>query len=128
MSGGHAVISLTAACIAGLGFSIAGFMWLAQAMDRHHADRFGRGSVPAPAYAARLRWQGALALSLALAACVLAEGWAFGVVYWAGLLNVGALAVMGAFSWAPQATPRLARASIALGVVAAVASPWLAQS
>jgi len=117
-----------AACVAGLGFSIGGFMWLAQAMDRHHADMFGRGSAPAPALVARLRWQGSLALALALAACVLAEGWAFGVVYWAGLLTLGALAVVGAFAWAPHATPRLARASIAVGMAAAMASPWLVPS
>lgn len=116
------------ACVAGLGFAIGGFVWLALAMDRHHADMFGRGSVPAPARVARLRGQGAIALVLSLCACVLAEGWAFGAVYWAGLLTVGALAVVGAFAWAPHATPRLARVSIAVGAAAAMASPWLAAS
>ncbi len=127
MTDGIATISVGAACVAGLGFAIAGFAWLAQAMDRHHADMFGRGSVPAPARVTRLRWQGTIALALALTACVLAEGWAFGVVYWAGVLTVGAMTVVGAFSWAPQAAPRLANASIAVGVAAALASPWLMQ-
>ena len=121
----EAMLPVGPACVAGLGFAVGGFMWLAQAMDRHHAEMFGRGSVPAPAVVARLRWQGAIALALALAACVLAEGWAFGVVYWAGLLTLGALAVVAAFSWAPHATPRLARASIAVGMAAAMASPWI---
>lgn len=120
-------LSVWPACVAGLGFTVGGFTWLAQAIDRHHADMFGRGSVPAPARVVRLRWQGALALVLALAACVLAEGWAFGVIYWAGLLTLGALTVVGAFSWAPAATSRLARMSIAVGVVAAMAAPWLMQ-
>lgn len=113
------------ACVACLGFAVGGFTWLAQAMDRHHADMFGRGSVPAPARVTRLRWQGSLALAVALAACVLAEGWAFGVIYWAGLLTLGALTVVGVFSWAPHASPRLARASIAFGAIAALAAPWL---
>ncbi|WP_257993349.1 DUF3325 domain-containing protein [Cupriavidus pauculus] len=120
-----AMMPVGPACVAGLGFAIGGFMWLAQAMDRHHADMFGRGSVPVPAEIARLRWQGTIALALALVACVLAEGWAFGFVYWAGLLTLGAMAVVGAFSWAPHATPRLARASIALGMAATMVSPWL---
>lgn len=120
-------LSVWPACVASLGFTVSGFTWLAQAIDRHHADMFGRGSVPAPARVTRLRWQGALALVLALAACVLAEGWAFGVIYWAGLLTLGALTAVGAFSWAPGATPRLARMSMAVGVVAAMAAPWLIQ-
>lgn len=113
------------ACVAGLGFAVGGFTWLAQAMDRHHADMFGRGSVPAPARVTRLRWQGSVALAIALATCVLAEGWAFGVIYWAGLLTLGAVTVVGVFSWAPHVSPRLARASIAVGAVAALAAPWL---
>lgn len=124
----EAMLPVGPACVAGLGFAVGGFMWLAQAMDRHHADMFGRGSAPAPAVAARLRWQGSIALALALATCVLAEGWAFGIVYWAGLLTLGALSVVAAFSWAPHATPRLARASIALGMAATMASPWLMAS
>lgn len=124
----EALLPVGPACVAGLGFAVGGFMWLAQAMDRHHADMFGRGSVPARAMVARLRWRGTIALALALAACVLAEGWAFGIVYWAGLLTIGALSVVAAFSWAPHATPRLARASIAVGMAATMASPWLMAS
>jgi len=116
------------ACIAGFGFAVGGFTWLAQAIDRHHADMFGRGSVPPPARVARLRWQGTLALAAALAACVLAEGWAFGVIYWAGLLTVGALTVVGAFSWAPHTTPRLAGGAMAVGLAAALVAIWLAPS
>ncbi|WP_423194468.1 DUF3325 domain-containing protein [Cupriavidus sp. H18C2] len=126
MSDGVALVSVWAACVAGLGFAIGGFTWLGQAMHRHHADLFGRGSVPPPARVQRLRWQGTIALTLALAACVLAEGWAYGVVYWAGLLTVGAWAVVAAFSWAPLATPRLAKASVTVGAAAALLSPWLA--
>ncbi|RZT31336.1 DUF3325 domain-containing protein [Cupriavidus agavae] len=125
---GAAMISVGPACVAGLGFAVGGFTWLAQALDRHHADMYGRGTSPEPARVRRLRWQGTIALTLALAACVLAEGWAFGVVYWAGVLTLGALTVVGAFSWAPQATPRLARIATAVGAVAAVLSPWLMQA
>ncbi|MEN7529475.1 MULTISPECIES: DUF3325 domain-containing protein [unclassified Cupriavidus] len=114
------------ACVAGLGFAVAGFTWLATAMDRHHADMFGRGTSPEPARARRLRWQGAFALALALAACVLAEGWAFGVVYWGGLLTLGALTVAGTFSWAPHASPRVARTAVIVGVLATTLSPLLA--
>ncbi len=121
-----AITPVWPACVASLAFAVGGFTWLAQGMDRHHADMFGRGSVPAPARVTRLRGQGVLALALALTACVLAEGWAFGVIYWTGVLTLGALTVVGAFSWAPGATSRLARASIAVGV-AAMVSPWLMQ-
>lgn len=115
------------ACVAGLAFAVGGFTWLAQAIERHHADMFGRGSVPSPARVRRLRWQGAAALMLALAAVVSAEGWAFGVIYWTGLLTVSALTVAGAFACAPRATPRLARAAFAAGIATAVVSPWLMQ-
>lgn len=114
--------SVWPACVAGLGFAVGGFTWLAQAIDRHHADMFGRGAEPARSRVTRLRWQGVLALMLALVACVQAEGWAFGVIYWAGLLTLSALTVVGAFAWAPRATPRLARVAIALGVAVAMAS------
>ncbi|GAA0837587.1 DUF3325 domain-containing protein [Cupriavidus pauculus] len=121
------VVPVWPACVAGAAFAVGGFIWLAHAIDRHHADLFGRGAQLSGARVARLRCQGALALALALAACVLAEGWAFGVIYWAGLLTVGALTVVGALTWTPHATPRLARASVAVGVVASIASPWLMQ-
>ena len=109
------------ASVAGLAFAVGGFTWLAQAIERHHADMFGRGSAPSPARVARLRVLGTLALLAALAACVFAEGWAFGVIYWTGLLTIGALTAIGAFTWAPRATPRLARVAIGIGVTTALA-------
>lgn len=114
-------------CVAGIGFAVGGFTWLAQTIDRHHADIFGRGAEPSAARVRRLRWQGWIALILALAGCVLAQGWAFGVIYWAGLLTVSALAVVGAFAYAPQATPRMARGAVGLGIAAACAAMWLVQ-
>ena len=116
------------ACVAGIGFAVGGFTWLAQTIDRHHADIFGRGVEPLPSRVRRLRWQGWIALALALAACVAAQGWAFGVIYWAGLLTVSALTVVGAFSYAPQVTPRIARGAIGIGVAAALAAILIVQA
>ncbi|SDD51688.1 Protein of unknown function [Cupriavidus sp. YR651] len=111
--------------LAGLGFALGGFTWLAQTIERHHADRFGRGTSPSAQRMRRLRLQGWGALGLALAACVAAQGWVFGILYWAGLLTVSAFAVVGAFAWAPRATSRIAAASIGIGVFAsAVFMQW----
>ncbi|TXI82266.1 MULTISPECIES: DUF3325 domain-containing protein [unclassified Cupriavidus] len=103
---------------AGLGFAFSGFAWLAQSIDRHHAELHGRGSEPARAHVLRLRTQGYLALALALVACVVTEGWAFGLLYWAGVLSVCAWGTVALVSTAPRLTRRLAPAAAALSMLA----------
>lgn len=111
--------------IACAGLAFGGFTWLAQTIDRHHADMHGRGTEPDRVRIARLRAQGYLALALALGACVVEQGWAFGLLYWTGLLTVTAWGTVAIFACAPRLSGRLAL--IAAGV-SAIAVGVLMQS
>lgn len=88
---------------------------LCLAMDRHHAQVFGRK--PAAWLARALRVAGWSLLSLALAYCGRHWGWAIGPVAWFGFLSAAALALVFALPYAPRLTGRLAVASLAAGLV-----------
>ncbi|REF01975.1 DUF3325 domain-containing protein [Cupriavidus plantarum] len=114
--------ALLASTIAGFGFTLGGFSWLGLTIDRHHADIHGRGTEPSREQVVRLRLLGYLALALALTACVMAEGWAFGLLYWVGILSVCAWVSVATFSCAPHVTRRIARAAAAIAVIALAAA------
>jgi len=103
------------AFLAALALVFSGFSTLSQTLDRHYADRNGRGSVPGAAERMRLHGLGWAALALALAACVLEQGWPMGTVAWVGMLTLGALPVVLLLSCAPALALRAAGWSGALG-------------
>lgn len=79
--------------------SLAGFAALALAMDRHHHAR--TGARPVKSRKRLLQLAGSLALILSFAASVAAWGWAYGPIYWLGLLTAGAAPVLLALTYAP---------------------------
>ena len=92
-----------------LAFTYSGFTALSQTLDRHYADRHGRGATPSPAERLRLQVLGWAALALALAACVQQQGWPMGSVSWIGTLTLGALVLVLLLSYAPAIAVRAAR-------------------
>jgi len=90
----------------GLILAIAGFAGLALAMSRHHRDVFG--TPPTDRRRRRLRIAGWGLLALSLWPCLTAWGLVIGLVAWAGVLTLGALAVVLALTGRP---PRRVRGS-----------------
>ncbi len=68
--------------------SLAGFVALALAMERHHRQVWQRA--PSRKQCMLLRCFGITGLGAALAACVAHAGWATGTVIWLGLMTVAA--------------------------------------
>ena len=80
--------------------SLAGFVALALAMERHHRQVWQRA--PSRKQSLLLRCAGVIGLGAALAACVAHAGWATGTVIWLGLMTVAALAVALVLSYRPR--------------------------
>ncbi len=98
-----------------LAFTFSGFAALSQTLDRHYAERNGRGASPGVSERLRLHGLGWTALALALAACVRQEGWPMGTVSWIGTLTAGALLLVLLLTYAPAIAVRAARWAGALG-------------
>nr|WP_295107890.1 DUF3325 domain-containing protein [uncultured Caulobacter sp.] len=79
--------------------SLAGFTALALAMDRHHHT--ATGARPAKRRKRLLQLAGILALTLAFVVAIAAWGWAYGPIYWLGLLTAGAAPALLALTYAP---------------------------
>lgn len=90
------------AAIAGIFFAYAGFAALALAMDRHYADAFGRGESPPPGVRRGMQLAGSLGLVLSLAVLVTDSGWAFGILYWLGMLTLAALMLALLLAYVPR--------------------------
>lgn len=110
--------------LAAFALSLAGFAALALSLERHHADIHGRGSMPARGSVARLRLAGAVALALAWALHVAAQGGPLGTVAWVGTLTASAIAVALGLSYAPRAVQRLLPGMALVGLAGAGAG-WL---
>lgn len=80
--------------------SLAGFVALALAMERHHRQVWQRA--PSRKQCLLLRCAGVIGLGAALAACVAHAGWATGTVIWLGLMTVAALTVALVLSYRPR--------------------------
>lgn len=98
-----------------LALAYAGMTSLCLAMERHHAQVWGRHAarraVPA------LRAAGWLLLALAIVPCVGAWGAAAGVVLWLGCLSAGALLLAGLLPYWPRCAVALAFALVLLASV-----------
>ncbi|SOZ09396.1 DUF3325 domain-containing protein [Cupriavidus taiwanensis] len=110
--------------LAAFALSLAGFAALALSLERHHADIHGRGSMPARGAVARLRLAGAVALALAWALHVAAQGGPLGTVAWVGTLTASAIAVALGLSYVPRAVQRLLPGMALVGLAGAGAG-WL---
>lgn len=102
--------------VACLALAFSGFAALSLTLDRHYAQIHGRGAEPPAALLPYLHGLGWLALGLALAAQVGAEGWAMGVLYWVGTLTLSGVGLVLLLSYAPRAAPRLAPWAAAVGL------------
>lgn len=104
--------------VAAIALAYAGFAALSLAMDRHHADVFGRGKEPSARARQWLRIGGALGLILSLLACVERQGWNIGPILWCGAMTLGALLLSGLLlPYAPRWAVRLAVVSAPLGLL-----------
>nr|WP_315182943.1 DUF3325 domain-containing protein [uncultured Albidiferax sp.] len=109
-------MSVAMAAVAAMLLAYAGFAGLCLAMDRHHAQVWGRDASPRARRC--LRGAGWLLLALAVWPCVAAWGPSVGVVVWLGFLSAGALVLVGLLPYAPRAAVGLALlAALAAGVV-----------
>jgi hypothetical protein len=81
-------------------FSIAGFAWLALAMDAHWQQVRGSGR-PAPRARIRLRVAGGIALLLSLILCNLPDHATIASLVWVMSLSAGALLVALTLAWRP---------------------------
>lgn len=107
-----------AASLTAWALAFAGMAALSLAMDRHHAQVFGRREVPAgPRRALRLLGWSLLALSIW--PCWQAWGPSVGLVAWCGWLTAGAGAVAALLPYMPRS---MAGAAV---LAAAVAAPLL---
>ena len=98
--------------VAAIALAYAGFTALSLAMDRHHADVYGRGKEPSP------RARGAAGLALSLLACVERQGWNMGPILWCGAMTLGALLLSGLLlPYAPRWAVRLAMVSAPIGLI-----------
>lgn len=104
-------MSLSLCCISALLLSYAGMAGLCLAMDRHHAQVWGRDATAAARWG--LRVVGGALLAAAVLPCVGGWGGSVGSVVWLGFLSVGALLVVVGLSYAPRVA---ARAAVAAGL------------
>ncbi|MBY4947437.1 DUF3325 domain-containing protein [Cupriavidus respiraculi] len=109
-------MSAMLAFVASLALAFSGLGALSMTLDRHYAQVHGRGAEPPPALLPYLHGLGWLALGLALASHVGAEGWAMGTLYWVGTLTVSGVALVLLLSYAPRTAPRLAPWAAAVGL------------
>ena len=99
-------LSITAASLMAMGLSYSGMAGLCLAMDRHHAQVWGRDVRQATRRVFQcLGW---LLLALAILPCVQAWGVGVGTVAWFGFLSVGALVLAGLLPYAPRFAAGLA--------------------
>ena len=119
-------MSFSWAPIAGIFFAYAGFAALALAMDRHYADAFGRGESPSSGLRRGMQVAGCLGLVLSLAMLVANAGWAFGILYWLGVLTLAALTLALLLAYVPRLGLWAAAPSAGLALVASVLSWTLA--
>lgn len=85
-----------------LGCALAGFGWLALAMDTHWEQVQG-AAAPAPAPTVRrLRVLGALGLAASLACALVADHPTMAALVWIMALAFGALATAFALAWRPD--------------------------
>ncbi|HIV69596.1 MAG TPA: DUF3325 domain-containing protein [Candidatus Aquabacterium excrementipullorum] len=104
--------------VAAIALAYAGFTALSLAMDRHHADVYGRGKEPSPRARQWLRAGGAAGLALSLLACVERQGWNMGPILWCGAMTLGALLLSGLLlPYAPRWAVRLAMVSAPIGLI-----------
>lgn len=88
--------------LAGAGlFSIAGFAWLALAMDAHWQQVHGSAR-PAPRARILLRLAGGIAFLLSLILCKLPEHATIASLVWVMALTTGALLVALTLTWRPR--------------------------
>lgn len=80
--------------------NVAGFGWLALAMDTHWKQVRG-SSAPAPGARLLLRVAGAIALMLSWALCNLPDHATIASLVWVMALTAGALAVAFTLTWRP---------------------------
>lgn len=107
--------------VAAVALAYAGFAALSLAMDRHHADVFGRGKEPSARARQWLRAGGVIALALSLMACVERQGWNIGPILWCGAMTLGALLLSGLLlPYAPRWALRLAVVSAPVGLLSLV--------
>ena len=92
-----------------LALAYAGFTALCLAMERHYGEVFGLRRVPARR-ALALRITGWALLALSLPPCVVARGWAMGVVLWCGVLSAAVLPLVLLLPYAPRLAAWLAPA------------------
>ena len=114
------------ASIAGIFFAYAGFAALALAMDRHYADAFGRGESPPPSLCRGMQMAGSLGLVLSLAMLVAESGWAFGILYWLGVLTLAALTLALLLAYVPRLGLWAAAPSAGLAFLATLLSRTVA--
>ena len=119
-------MSFSWASIAGIFFAYAGFAALALAMDRHYADAFGRGESPSPGLRRGMQMAGSLGLVLSLAMLVADSGWAFGILYWLGVLTLAALTLALLLAYVPRLGLWAAAPSAGLAFLASLLSLTLA--
>ncbi|MDQ0143443.1 DUF3325 domain-containing protein [Cupriavidus necator] len=110
--------------LAAFALSLGGFAALALSLERHHAEIHGRGSMPSRAAVARLRLAGAVALMLAWALHIAAQGGPLGTVWWVGTLTASAIIVALGLSYAPRAVLWLLPGMALVGLAGAGAG-WL---
>nr|WP_315429709.1 DUF3325 domain-containing protein [uncultured Albidiferax sp.] len=112
---------MSAASALALLLAYAGMAGLCLAMDRHHAQVWGRDALPATRRT--LQILGTVLLALALWPCVQAWGATVGVVVWLGCVSAGALLLVGLLPYAPRLAVLLAALGAVLGVAAVFVVP-----
>ena len=85
-------------------FVIAAFVLLGLATDAHHRRRFG--CCPQARRRRLLRGGGWLSLIAAVVAAILARGWVFGLILWAGAIMAGAGIAFLALNFIPSRDAR----------------------
>lgn len=86
--------------VGALACALAGFGWLALAMDTHWEQVQGPAPAPAPTVR-RLRVLGALGLAASLACALMADHPTMAALVWIMALASGALATAFALAWRP---------------------------
>lgn len=99
-------------------WTFAAWCALALAIDRHHEQVFRSEAQPW----ARRAWaaSGAAGMLAALAAPVLAQGWALGVLTWVGASVAAGVATAVLLAWRPRSCLPAAAGAVLLGAAMAV--------
>ncbi len=98
-------MNLPIAMCSALALAYSGMAGLCLAMQRHHAQVWGRDVTSARRLV--LRGGGAVLLVLALLPCIRAWGVGIGIVAWLGFLSAGALLLTGLLPYAARLAPAL---------------------